>query len=330
MLSSPFHIISLTSEAYASAESASDQQVPDQRQQTYLNVLAVHAVKQYLQWLSIPTDWHQSDSYDPAMRRFMDVADLTVPGYGRLECRPVLPGAKTLTIPSEVQSDRLGYIAVQFDAELETATLLGFTPTATQDEILLTTLAPLETTLLEMLGDAPVALSPTVEVPEELLNWQEPLPLGEWLRQTITDGGKRGWQAISAIEPWIAPAFQPQLAQAVRGANVASTQVRRPLAGLGKLVDFGEGHDCVALVMKLQETKPSETEIAVQVYPTGEQGQLPRDLELLILDEQGIAVMQAQSRRNKNIQMEFSGEPGETFSIKLALGKLSLTEAFQL
>ena len=315
--------ISLTSEAYAAAEVAYEKQVPSRRQQTYLNVLAIHAVQQYLQWLAIPTDWGECDSNDPTLRRFLDVADLEVKGCGRLECRPVLPGVETLNIPSEVQSDRIGYIAVQFDEALETATLLGFTKIAHPAPLPLAALNPVEM-LLDVVGTAPAALSPVEALPEALLNWQEPIQLGDWFNNQFNHLVAKGWQALEKVEAFIAPESRLELAFSVRGAATA-VPVKR-----GKLVDFEKGTNQVALVVGLQESNAPETEILVEVYPTGEQVYLPQDLELMVLDDMGIAVMQAQARSNKKIQMEFSGESGEEFSIKLVLGDFSVTEAFQL
>ncbi len=316
--------VPITSAAHAAAEAAYQVQAASKRFQTYLNILAVHAVQQYLQWLSIPTDWNTSDSYDPAMRRFLDVADLQVPGYGRLECRPILPGATTLAIPSEVQDDRIGYIAVQLDEDLEMATLLGFTQTASQTSIPLSELQSIEL-LLDILGDAPAVSIANERVPPELLDWHEPTSLRDWLREQATNLMDTSWQALEAIEHWVTPDTRMELAFSVRSATVAAPIKR------GKLVDFAKGGDRVALVVGLQEIDPPETEVSVEVYPTGEEGSyLPTDLELIILDETGVAVMQAQARSNKKIQMEFSGEPGEAFSVRLAMGEVVMTEAFRL
>lgn len=313
----------LTSAAHAAAEAAYAQQPIAQQRQTYLNVLAVHAVQQYLQLLAIPTDWSGCDSHDLVMRSFINVADLAIPGYGRLECRPVLPGANTLDIPSEVHSDRIGYIAVQFDEDLETATLLGCVETVTQESVLIDDLYPIDY-LLDKLGSAPLAFSPVEDVPEALLNWQEPVPLRDWLSKTLNDWVGQGWEAIDALANLISPDVRPGLAYSVRRASVA-TPIKR-----GKLLSFAKGQERVALIVGLQEAEPPETDISVEVYPTGEQGYLPQDLELMVLDENGSVVMQAQARSNRKIQIEFSGEPGEGFSIRLAMGEFSVTEAFQL
>jgi hypothetical protein len=49
----------------------------------------------------------------------------------------------------------------------------------------------------------------------------------------------------------------------------------------------------------------------------------------MVLDEDGEAVIDAHARSdNKNIQLEFGGEPGDRFSVKVALGDVSVTENF--
>jgi hypothetical protein len=69
-------------------------------------------------------------------------------------------------------------------------------------------------------------------------------------------------------------------------------------------------------------------DIWLEVYPTPEQSHLPPDLQVMVLDDDGVAVMQACARSTKNIQLNFSGEPGERFGIKIVLGNTSITEAF--
>jgi len=69
-------------------------------------------------------------------------------------------------------------------------------------------------------------------------------------------------------------------------------------------------------------------DIWVQVHPTNGCECLPYNLRLAVLDEACEAVMQAIARESKNIQLEFSGTLGEHFSVQVALGEVSLTEAF--
>lgn len=94
----------------------------------YLNALAVYAVHSYLKWLAYETDISQGDCWHPVVRSRWDVADLVIPGVGRLECRPVWEGETAFAVPAEVTEDRIGYVAVQFGEQLDRGTLLGFAP----------------------------------------------------------------------------------------------------------------------------------------------------------------------------------------------------------
>jgi hypothetical protein len=73
------------------------------------------------------------------------------------------------------------------------------------------------------------------------------------------------------------------------------------------------------LFVELNPTANEEIDIWVKVYPGDSQNYLPEDLQLLILDENGIAVMQAIARNAENIQVNFQGKAEEEFSIELIL-----------
>jgi hypothetical protein len=94
----------------------------------YLNTLAVYAVHSYLTWQTYETDIHQGDSAHPVLRTRIDVADLVIPGLGKLECRPVWEGEMALALPTEATEDRIGYVAVRFGERLDQGKLLGFAP----------------------------------------------------------------------------------------------------------------------------------------------------------------------------------------------------------
>lgn len=94
----------------------------------YLNTLAVYAVYTYLKWLQIETDLNNSDSWNPAKTALSNVTDLVIPGMGKLECCPVLPGETTISLSSNVIENSIGYVAVQFTESLDSVQLLGFAP----------------------------------------------------------------------------------------------------------------------------------------------------------------------------------------------------------
>jgi hypothetical protein len=67
----------------------------------------------------------------------------------------------------------------------------------------------------------------------------------------------------------------------------------------------------------------------VEEQPPQGQTYLPSNLQLMVLDEDGETVIDAYARSdNKTIQLEFGGEPGDCFSVKVALGDVSVTENF--
>jgi hypothetical protein len=129
-IETPFIIpLQLSSEAYACAKKfAGEQATTWKAKQVYLNTLAIYAVQSYLQWMEFETDPSQGDSWNPGIRALFDVADLVLPGIGKLECRPILPGETVISLPQEVTEERIGYVAVQFEEKLDQVKLLGFYP----------------------------------------------------------------------------------------------------------------------------------------------------------------------------------------------------------
>lgn len=282
-------------------------------EQVYLNTLAIYAVNYYLQCLGFETDWEKSDSWDSVMQTFLDVADLELKNYGKLECRPVLPNAEALYIPEEVWEERIGYVAVRLDESLEEATLLGFAETVLSQKLALSELRSLE------------------ELPEYLSQFnslqpaKERVNLSQWLHSIF----EAGWETVETI--FTPP--QAQLAFNIRSLSpVKTSNSSIPTNGVkrGKRFDLGgrEGSEQVAVLVGLTPTPSSELDISVEVYPLAGQPYLPSDLQLMVLDERGKSVMQANAGNSESIEFQFSGEAGESFSVKVALGEFSITEEF--
>jgi hypothetical protein len=297
--------VPLSSSAHHLAEQFRRQQSNQKKaKQVYLNTLAVSAVNFYLRCMGIETNWEGSQSRDPVMLSILDVANVEIPNLGKLECRPVLPQDKIVHIPSEVWSDRIGYVAVQLDESLRVATLLGFSQTAGNGELPISELRSLED-LLEHLRQ--------IEQPEPA---KTRVNLSQWFENIF----ESGWQEMKALL-----GTQP--------ANLASSLRSTPKAGVlrGKLIDLGielTGQS-VILVVALTPENDKEMDISVEVRSTSGQTYLPPNLQLMVLDEEGAVLMEAQTRSANNfIQLQFSGAPGERFSAKLALGDVSVSENF--
>lgn len=126
---------------------ASEQANPQKGKRVYFNTLAVWAVNYFLEWMELETDIDGGDSWHPGMRAVLDVADLVLPGIGKIECCPVLLGETAISLP-EVRENRIAYIAVEFAEPFDKVKLLGFIPAVEiveeTEEISLTNLQPVE------------------------------------------------------------------------------------------------------------------------------------------------------------------------------------------
>lgn len=293
--------------AHSVAEQFSHQQAHlGKAKQVYLNTLAVYAVNFYMQCLGFETELEKSDSWNPVMQQLTNVADLAVKNVGRLECLPVLPNRGVVYIPAEVGEDTIAYVAVQIDESLREATLLGFTEGVNRGRQECS--SPLPLTQLQSLEDFPLYLHQMRE-PEPV---NIPIDLSRWLKK----GYEAGWQAVETL-------LDPE------GSELdfrfrSTTQVTRC-----KEIALGQSGQSVVMRVAIAPESDGKMEIEVEVHPAGDRTYLPPNLQVMLLDEEGQPVMDVQARsENKNIQLEFSGETGDGFSIKVVFEEISVTEDF--
>ncbi|WP_445627711.1 DUF1822 family protein [Nostoc sp. DSM 114167] len=286
-------------------------------EQVFLNTLSVSFVNYYLRCMGFETDLNQCDSWNIIQQTLMDVADLSLKNLGLLECRPVLSDAEFVYVPPEVQSNRIGYVAVQIGNSFREAKLLGFIKQVETDLLPINKLQPLDNLLeyLEELSQVKLA-----EVANNSLKLNQNLvQLKQWLENIF----EAGWQEIETL-------FDYQRANpdwSLRGTNGS-------FVSRGKLINLGKTGtiQSVILVVGFIQEKEQEIDIIVEVHPKWGEIYLPANLQLMVLDFEGVegeSIMEAQTRStNKNIQLQFSGEVGERFSIKLVLGNISVIESF--
>ncbi len=288
--------------------------------QIYFNTLAVYAVKFYLSCMGIETNWDTSSIWNPITQALTNVADLEVIGLGKIECCPVLPDEKIIHIPVEVCADRIGYVAVLLDKCLTEATLLGFVKFVSESgELPITELRSLTDLLLDITQSAPQ--TPSITSTPQLIN------LSQWLNNVID----AGWQTVESLLSPQQAEFAFKFRCVERNLDIepenSDFSVQR-----GKLLNLGQESETqpIALIVGLIPASEQEMNICAKVCPMGSQKYLPEELELMVLDENGIAVMQATARNTKSIQLNFSSEIGECFCLKLVLGNVSYTEAFMV
>nr|WP_290226050.1 DUF1822 family protein [Trichocoleus desertorum] len=339
----PLLTVPLSPDAHSWARQFAAEQVnPHHGKRVYLNTLAVYAVHTYLRWIRIATDLSQGDSWQTSLQAVLDVADLVIPNVGKLECRPILPEAAVCHLPPETLDQRIGYVGVQFQPQLDAVQLLGFVPAIAPSpspptQLLLTDFQPLASLAahLHQLRSTPVisAPEPDVAVPTTLVN------LGQWLQNQF-EVGWQAWEDLFGSD--LRPAFNFR-SDRPTPAIVDSEASLEPPTGVrrGKLIELGgqpTAHVAALVVgvTPLPGTPEIKHEVLLQVHPTREQRFLPPNLQLMVLDAANQLVLDASgtplavhSHQTDNfIQLLLRGQTGEQFHVRLVLGDVSVTEKF--
>jgi hypothetical protein len=284
----------------------------------------VYAVHTHLKRLGIATDLAHSDSWNAPLRALFHPADLLLPNVGKLECCPVLPGQTHISLPDAI-AHSIGFVAVQFGESLDTVQLTGFISTADIPEgtveWAIANLHPFDS-FLDCLPE--LAANPLVT-------------LRDWFQHRLTTG----WQTLESLldtEP-------VQFAFGFRGVSSVPTDetTHYPESNVSacKVIDFDRASteqlttnanhklDKLRLVLVMHLSSTVEAiDISVRICPMDQQFYLPADLQVAVWDQAG-TLIQADTRHANNwIQLEFSGQPGERFQLKVAIGEVSITEEF--
>lgn len=304
----------ITRVAQTAAQTFSRQQMSlTKQEQVRLNTLAVHVVNDYLQLMGIATNLASSEVRNPIVQLGANIADLEVPGLGRLECRSLQRQEQLCHLPPETWHDRIGYVIVQIDEPAQQALMLGFSPTAGVEYFPLSRLQPPEALIehLHELRQLPKERSPTLT--DSLVQ------LSQWFQDTF----EAGWQAIDTVlnppEPGFA--YRSYRQSANRPANAISR---------AKLIDLGLqlANQPLALTVELSRNSDEQIDLCLQLYPTTEQF-LPANVRLTVLDETEAIFLEATARDADNyLQLQFSGIPGEPFSVQISLDNAQVMEQF--
>lgn len=293
---------------------SSEHNHPDVAERVRRNTLAVWIIHEFLEALGISTDLSTSDSWNPVMQLVEDVADLVVPGVGRLECRPVAADTERYMLPREALAERIGYVVVELDEVAGEASLLGFVSEvlSTQPQLRLEQLQPMD------------------EFPDHLHQLRQGTPsshtssltqLSQWLEGHF-ESGWRSAEELLAQYMWT-PAFRQGGQSVQRDVPLAIKRAKQLDLGL-KL-----GAEQVALVLEVNQEDESVVNVGVRLYPLGGPMYLPAGLTVTILDETDTVCLKAQARSVDNyLQLYFRGRPGEPFTAQVTLGEVHIVEHF--
>ncbi|MGA7934298.1 MAG: DUF1822 family protein [Kovacikia sp.] len=303
--------------AHRQADELCQQHTDGQKaEQIYLNTLAAYAVNHYLQCLGFETDWQASDSQNWVMQACMNVSDLMVKSVGQLECRSLFSNETHVYIPEEVWSDRVCYIAVMLDDELNQAEILGFVEQVNATKVSLEELRPIDE-LPAYLHQIKVTHSSKTTA--SLISTLPTLVrLGYWLQGEFD----AAWKAIEDVFS------SPPTALAWRQDNHFNEERKR--ASRIKLLDFGSqpGAEQIALMVEIARISAAEMDIEIQLCPTGNRTHLPEEMQVRLLNESDREIWQNRATTSEGIRLQFSGHPGERFKVELTVGNRQITETF--
>jgi hypothetical protein len=312
----------LTLHHHYRADQLRQRQAASKAKQIFLNALAVQAAADYLTCMGVLVDLDNSEGLNPLVQVLSDSAGLLLPGQGTLECRPVLPDAEACWIPPETWSDRLGYLAVQVNADLTEAQLIGFLPSVESEQVELSQFQSIEG-VLDVLEPS-AGLASTRQSIEQTIT-----QLGQWLQGMVSSG----WQTMDELLTGsdLQPALSFRAADApeawmTRGKIITLPTSPVPSQYYSLAVDTPEAQ--VALFVGVLPNTETEVEVWVRVCPLAPSSYLPHDMLIQVLDRNGESVMQAQSRQTDMIQLRFQASHNESFCLQLSLDDWSITEAF--
>ena len=282
--------------------------------QVYLNTLAVWSVNTYVNILGWPTSLETSDSWSPLLNSLMNIADLKIPNYGKLECIRKETNSNFIDVPAEVWTDRIAYIVVELSQSLREAKILGFVSQLNDGKILLSNLQSLE--------KFPACLEQQKH--KQLLSLPQPVKLSQW-REGVFE---RSWrQPDTATLPSQTLSFfsTSQLTVSKIDSLTNDAGITRV-----KLIELESSASIrqIALLLNIKSQKNQEVEISVKASPTYICPQLPYGLEIMILDERSKQMMQAQAKKTESIEFRFCGKIGDEFGIQVVLDRFSKIENF--
>ena len=264
--------------------------------QVYRNTLAVYAVNLYLKNLEFETDLEASNSWDFMSQSLMDVADLQIKDYGKIECRSVFPSEEFIQIPTEVWFESTYCIAVEIEEIATEAKLLGFIEEVTTEKIARWQLRPLE------------------ELPALLQENINKIKLSQWLEGIF----QKDWQPTEKVL-----AYRRELALGKPRTDKKQPVSRTKQIDLGLLIN----KKTVALVVTITPQTDDKTEVLVQVIPMDRDEYLPPDIGLSIVLESETAEIRSREADNI-IQLKFIEPPRSQFTVQISFGDAVVTENF--
>jgi hypothetical protein len=247
--------------------------------------------------LKVETNLEESTIGHYNQRILMDSADLKIDVLGKLECRPVLPNENICYVPSEVWSDRVGYVVVEIDEEAKKAILFGFVEQIKTNELPLAQLPDIDN-LVDLL-----LLAKNKQLLERTFakNWNED-ESAEILKDKQKKLVRRDSPALPTIDKSITSPLY--IAKYI-------TLIRRTFI----------------LLVRITPTKEGNFQLLVEVESyRGER--IPSDLNLKLLSLSDQTLKANLTKGGDYISLEYTLQLGESFQIQVKRAEEIHTEQF--
>ena len=274
-----------------------EQKDADKSKQVFLNTLAVLAVNFYCQCLKVETNLKESIIGHYNRRILMDSADLKIDVLGKLECRPVLPNENICYVPSEVWSDRVGYVVVEIDEEAKKAILFGFVEQIETNELPLAQLPDIDN-LVDLL-----LLAKNKQLLERTFakNWDNNIS------KRILDAKQQNFVCLN--DPAL-PTIDKSITSPLYKAKYITLKRRTFI-----------------LFVRITPTKEGKFQLLVEVESDrGEK--IPSDLNLKLLSLSDQTLNASQTKRGNYISLNYKLQLGESFQIQVKRAEEIHTEQF--
>jgi hypothetical protein len=274
-----------------------EQKDADKSKQVFLNTLAVLAVNFYCQCLKVETNLEESTIGHYNRRILMDSADLKIDVLGKLECRPVLPNENICYVPSEVWSDRVGYVVVEIDEEAKKAILFGFVEQIETNELPLAQLPDIDN-LVDLL-----LLAKNKQLLERTFakNWDNNIS------KRILDAKQQNFVCLN--DPAL-PTIDKSITSPLYKAKYITLKRRTFI-----------------LFVRITPTKEGKFQLLVEVESDrGEK--IPSDLNLKLLSLSDQTLNASQTKRGNYISLNYKLQLGESFQIQVKRAEEIHTEQF--
>lgn len=277
------------------------------------NILALWVLDKLLRDWGWRTDFRiNQDSYIMSQVLNGGATNLQVETIGKIAYVLVKPRDQILNIPSELDSESVILVAIELDSLRKEARLLRYFSALNgvnlPEQLLIANLQPIEE-LAEFLLQRQSAAILVQSVEGQV-------QFSKWLNGVF----EAGWQAYEDLVQ-----SQSDLSFLPRRSKLNPGQAS--IIG-AKLIQFRTDDHHIVVIISLTQSNAETIHVKAQVRSV-QQPTLTPGLQLILLDEEGQTFEEAQARGEDNwLQLRFSAETRDQFSIKVALGEESFVERF--